>query len=91
MLAAHNKIGIVQFHCPVDNLVQLCATLNSGNDDLILQRQIAVVDNSQLWQGVGAARLPQDLSTLGGNLTIYEERKRFAFGIDPFTVIVLHL
>ncbi len=91
MLASHNKIGIVQFNCPVDNFVQLCAALNSGNDDLIFQRQIAIVDNSQLGQGVGATRFPKDLSPLSGNLALYEERENLAFGVDPIAVIVLHL
>ena len=43
-----------------DDLQQARVTLQTGNNDFVLQGQIALVDDLEGGQGVGAARLPQD-------------------------------
>ena len=44
---------------PLDGLVQLGAAVDAGDGHLVLQGQIALVDDLEGGQGVGAARLPQ--------------------------------
>ena len=43
-----------------DDLQQTRVTLQTGNNDFVLQGQIAVVDDLEGGQLIGAARLPQD-------------------------------
>ena len=45
---------------PINNLIEFSIALNTGDLNLVLQGQIAVVDDTQLGQGIGAARLPQN-------------------------------
>ena len=56
LLSAHRHIA----DGPLDGLVQLGAAVDTGDGHLVLQGQIAVVDDTQLRQGIGAARLPQN-------------------------------
>ena len=48
------------FHRPRDGLVQRCITLNTGNQNLILQRKVSLIHNVQFRQAVCTARLPKD-------------------------------
>ena len=54
-----------------DDLQQTRVTLQTGNNDFVLQGQIALVDDLEGGQLIGAARLPQNLLALG------------PFGLDP--------
>ena len=83
------QIGIIDR--PVDHPVQFSVALNAGDDNLILQRQITLVDNPQLRQLVGAARLPEDLCALRRNRAANFKLQGFAFSIDPVAAIVFHL
>ena len=78
-------------HGPFDDLVQLGVALDAGDDYLVLQRQIALVHDAELRQLIGAARLPQDLRALSGDLALHQELQGLALGAHPFAVIVLHL
>ena len=73
---------------PLDGLVQLGIPLDAGDLDHVLQRQIAVVDDTQFRQGIGAARLPQDGFALG--ISSLDEVQRLALGGDP-AVALFHL
>ena len=46
---------------PVDNIVERCVAVNAGNDNLVLQREIAIVDNTELIEIVSTAGLPKNL------------------------------
>ena len=83
------QIGIIDR--PVDHPVQFSVALNAGDDNLILQRQITLVDNPQLRQLIGAARLPEDLCALRRNRAVNLKLQGFAFSIDPVAAIVFHL
>ena len=52
--------------------------------NLVLQGQIAVVDDTQLRQGIGAARLPQDGFALG--ISSLDEVQRLALGREAAVV-----
>ena len=53
--------GIVD--CPINNLIELCVALNTGDLNLVLECKVAFVDNTELRQlalnGVEASFLPE--------------------------------
>ena len=83
LLSAHRHIA----DGPLDGLVQLGAAVDTGDGHLVLQGQIAVVDDTQLRQGIGAARLPQNLLARSG----LDEVQRLALGGNPAAAGILHL
>ena len=83
LLSAHRHIP----DGPLDGLVQLGAAVDAGDGHLVLQGQIAVVHDTQLRQGIGAARLPQNLLARSS----LDEVQRLALGGDPFAAGILHL
>ena len=85
LLSAHRHIA----DGPLDGLVQFGAAVDAGDGHLVLQRQIAVVDHTQLRQGIGAARLPQNGFALG--ISSLDEVQRLALGGDPVAAGILHL
>ena len=82
LLGAHRHIA----DGPLDDLVQLSAAVDAGDSHLVLQGQIAVVDDTQLRQGIGAARLPQNLLARSS----LDEVQRLALGADPLAAGILH-
>ena len=46
---------------PINNLIEFSIALNTGDLNLVLQSKVALVDNTELRQLVGTARLPQNL------------------------------
>ena len=84
LLSTHRHIA----DGPVDDSVQLGAAVDTGDDHLILQRQIAVVADPQGGQFIGTARLPQDGFALG--ISGLDEVQRLALGRDPLASGILH-
>ena len=46
---------------PINNFIELCVALNTGDLNLVLQSKVAIVDNTELRQLVCTARLPKNL------------------------------
>ena len=87
VLLAQGVGRTVQRHGPVDDVVQLGIAPNTADDQLVLQRQIAVVHHTQLRQGIGAARLPQNLLARSS----LDPVQCLALGGDPAAVSYTHL
>ena len=86
VLLAQGVGRTVQRHGPVDDVVQLGIAPNTADDQLVLQGQIAVVHHTQLRQGIGAARLPQNLLARSS----LDPVQCLALGGDP-AVALFHL
>ena len=84
LLGTHSHIA----DGPLDGLVQLGIPLDAGDLDHVLQSQIAVVDDTQLRQGIGAARLPQDGFVFSASGL--DEVQRLALGGNPLASGILH-
>ena len=71
-LGVHVKGFLASLIGELDDLQQASVALQTGDDDLILQGQIALVDDLEGGQGVGAARLPQGrFSIFGESGTVF--------------------
>ena len=86
VLLAQGVGRTVQRHGPVDDVVQLGIAPNTADDQLVLQGQIAVVHHTQLRQGIGAARLPQNLLARSS----LDPVQCLALGGDPLASGILH-
>ena len=73
---------------PINNLIELCIALNTGDLNLVLQSKVAFVDNTELRQLVCTARLPKDL--VGGSIVCALESKGLTLCTFPTAVRLLH-
>ncbi len=95
LIAAAAELCSTVSNGPVDNVIQVrraggrAALLNAGDLHLIFQVQVAGVADAQLRQPVCSARLPQNLRTLRGDCSIYQEIQRLALGIRPIVGIAI--
>ena len=71
---------------PINNLIEFSIAPNTADDQLVLQGQIAVVDHTQLRQGIGAARLPQNLLARSS----LDPVQCLALGGNPLASGILH-
>ena len=67
---------------PINRLIQLCIALDAGDDDLVLQSKIAIIDNAKLRKLVSTAGLPKDSFVCGSSSSL-SEIERFALGVCP--------
>ena len=70
---------------PIDDIIQLGITLNTGDLNLVLQCKVALVDNTQCGKLIAAARLPKNL--VGGSIVFGLESKGLTLGGDPVVAI----
>ena len=71
---------------PINNLIEFSIALNTGDLNLVLQSKVALVDNTELRQLVGTARLPQNLLARSS----LDPVQCLALGGDPLASGILH-
>ena len=88
-LTADCQILATELDRPVNGVVQFCIALDAGNENLVFQCEIALVDKFQILQIVGTARLPKHRLTLM-TCSLYKA-KRLSLSGNPVAFCILHL